>query len=336
MGAPPTGPGDDLGVASYPTRTVALHGPVRPRGYGLRVSTTPGLNAAESADLCRELLGGFDAAVTGEFLGRLDVYGRRVSTAFAPFIWSLTAHAHHLGRRALDDLSADDGVLLAAPLVRGALEAAVTAQWVVRMPTGLEGFLAESLRQTENLGKTYLKVRPVGQTVRLSDAAMDYLANRPPVTTRNFENICDDLAPDGPLAYLLYRTLSGLCHVGGHVVEQYVARNDVSDSHHDLRLVARPTPDDHAQALSLRVLATSFLWAGAALDSIDRKHQRRAALTAAGKRLYTEPYLKLSASAWVRENDPANRRSAKAREQSRRRAQSSAINAGIAERDETE
>jgi hypothetical protein len=53
-----------------------------------------------------------------------------------------------------------------------------------------------------------------------SDSELENVSSLP--QGKNFEQLCDDLEPDGPTLYLLYRILSKTSHAGPYTVDQYM------------------------------------------------------------------------------------------------------------------
>ena len=259
------------------------------------MSTTPDPDAV--ASLARELIASFYGTQDQELSSRTQVHGKRTDPGLPPTVWALVAHAHHLATPALDLLEA--GLDLAgAPLVRGIYEAAITAQWVINIPSAVEGINHEHLRQLSNLMKKVDGAGWFGGTpvTGLTGPEKAMLNARPAVTSRNFEQICNDLLPGGDQAYLLYKALSSQTHVGAHVLNRYLS---VAPSGDRLAVHIHPQPEEGASWIYL--LATSLVWAGGALDWIDTTQSRKRQLDAAGKTLQIARNLAPHPQAWVRE-----------------------------------
>lgn len=105
--------------------------------------------------------------------------GRRVKPARLAVVLGLAAHTHRLARAAL--LLGDAGNELAAmPLVRGALEHGLTAQWICQYEDeAVAGFANEHERQRRNFAKTLLEsgLRNAEEVAELLD--------KPPTTERS-------------------------------------------------------------------------------------------------------------------------------------------------------
>jgi hypothetical protein len=208
----------------------------------------------------------------------------------------LCAHVHYLAGPALDLL--DKGQVLAAlPLVRSCFESAITAQWVTQTTDGAPAFVNEDVRQRRAHVQTLEKA--VSRVFR--EAAPEVAANlidplETNATAKGFHNVCNDLVPGGADSYSIYRVLSQFSHASVVVIDSYLQATDTGPG-----LALRTGPVEPNAATWTTMLAASLVWAGRAVDYLDRDRIRRSELRAAATCLGITSELKLSEAAVLRE-----------------------------------
>ncbi|MCR3748985.1 DUF5677 domain-containing protein [Lentzea californiensis] len=146
--------------------------------------------------------------------------GRVVSPARLAVVLALASHTHRLARAAMH-LHESDMNLEAMPLVRGALEHGLTAQWMFHNEEeALAGFINEQQRQRRAAGKAMLELGwgEVDEVTAIIENSV-VIPSAGDGPARNFQQLCDDFAPLGPQMYAVHRVLSGYTHVGHHVVD---------------------------------------------------------------------------------------------------------------------
>lgn len=150
--------------------------------------------------VCRSLLAGWEvwASATSHDLGQR---GKRPHLGRLLSIHGLAAHAHDVGSSALERLNAERP-FEAAPLIRAALESAVTAIWLAQNDDAVAALFNEDWRQRENSLQQFKR----GGALRGAALGFDSLDDdRQPSASnaqaRNFEQLCGDLRPDGPDIY---------------------------------------------------------------------------------------------------------------------------------------
>lgn len=208
----------------------------------------------------------------------------------------MTAHTHYVGEAALDLL--DRGRVLAAfPLVRGCFEAAVRAQWVAQTSDGYVALQNEAIRQRGKFVKTLEGAA--------SDVFREAAENLGPVdiptmpasaSARSFSEICNDLVPGGADAYAFYRRMSTMTHPSVEVALHYLQPIDREPG-----IALDIEPDEPEGATWTYFVAASFVWAGRAVDFMDKHHARRSELRAAARVLGIASELQLSPRAVMRE-----------------------------------
>lgn len=261
--------------------------------------------------ICDKLIQSFYSAYTGELVSRRLVFGRPAPEGLAPIVWAFAAHVHHLARPALALLRSDDD-LAAAPLIRAMFEAAITAQWVVQVPTGVDGVTSEALRLRRSLREVVARAgwSEAAESVTLTEEDRAHLEAAPEVTTRRFDAMCDDLQPGGAHAYFVYKSLSAMAHPGPHVLDRYMLASTPASP---VTVILHPKPEELGVTHWTFQIAASLTWAGAALDAVEQTKTRRAELKMLGRVLGIQPYLRLSDAAWVRENKTETRQRNKRR-----------------------
>jgi hypothetical protein len=248
----------------------------------------------ELALIARQLLTGWEAWMTDPLV--VTQRGRKHPMQ-AAVTHGLCAHVHYLAPSALDLL--DSGRVLAAlPLVRAGFEAAIDAQWVAQTKDGWAAFLNEDLRQRQNLVKSLEQAAShVFREAAPSVARYSHLEKlETTASVRHFQHVCDDLVPAGGDAYITYRSMSHLTHASGLVVDLYLESDDGPAG-----LARRMTPKEPSALSWTFIVAASLVWAGRAVDFLDKKRLRRSELRSAARAIGTTSELKLSDAARARE-----------------------------------
>jgi hypothetical protein len=245
------------------------------------------------SSVARGLLAGWDARADAPLIGTRK---RRFHQQQLVVAHGLCAHVHYLAGPALGLL--DKGKVLAAlPLVRACFESAITAQWVTQTTDGAPAFVNEDVRQRHAHVKTLEKA--VSQVFR--EAAPEIAANlidrlETSATAKGFHNICNDLVPAGADAYSIYRMLSQYSHASVLVIDDYLQATDAGPG-----VALRTEPVEPNGATWTNMLAASLVWAGRAIDYLDKDHVRRSELRAAAATLGITSELQLSETAVLRE-----------------------------------
>lgn len=245
------------------------------------------------SSVARGLLAGWDARADAPLVGTRK---RKFNQQQLALAHALCAHVHYLTGPALDLL--DTGKVLAAlPLVRACFESALTAQWVTQTTDGAPAFIDEDVRQRRAHVQTLEKA--VSQVFR--EAAPKIAANlinplETSATAKGFYNLCNDLVPGGADAYSSYRMLSQYSHASVLVIDEYLQATDTGPG-----LALRIEPIEPNGATWTNMLAASLVWAGRAIDYLDKDRVRRSELRAAAAALGITSELQLSEAAVLRE-----------------------------------
>jgi hypothetical protein len=201
----------------------------------------------------------------------------RHNNATPQLIWTLANHATEATRTVVD-LAAKGRMLVAMPLVRLALEAAVTCQWLSIDPGGAGAVFAEALRQRQvAVRAATARGEKIPQALMDDDA--EWTAVLEPLRSKAGRQMQDRFLtlPAGEMLYAEYRRASNLCHAGLALASEYMDATD-------------PEPDNPAGVAfsHVSVLADSDRWALVALtnlmraynvvDEIDVGHRLRPAL----------------------------------------------------------
>lgn len=214
-------------------------------------------------------------------------------------VFALAAHLHQLAPIALDLLERD-AVLEATPLVRLMYESALKAVWMQQHEHAWVSFIREEARTREAIQKTLARGKPAWMKNGADGFPGIDLPDWDPgsdAQARNFERLCDDLAPGGAEAYVIYRLLSRLSHPSAHLADRYSWANDNGEWQG-----VRPTPDrarDDRDLITYFAVA-SLIWAGTAVDYMDPPRTRRSETREAAKRLGIPRDLHLTPQALAR------------------------------------
>jgi len=247
------------------------------------------------SSVARGLLAGWEARADAPLVGTRKRKFQQQQQQLA-LAHGLCAHVHYLAGPALDLL--DKGQVLASlPLVRACFESAVTAQWVTQTTDGAPAFVNEDVRQRRAQVQTLEKA--ISQVFR--EAAPEVAANlvdplETSATAKGFHNLCNDLVPGGADAYSIYRMLSQYSHASVLVIDEYLQATDTGPG-----LALRTAPVEPNGATWTNVLAAALVWAGRAIDYLDKDHVRRSELRAAAASLGITSELQLSEAAVLRE-----------------------------------
>lgn len=247
------------------------------------------------AAVTRSLIGGWsDAPAKGVTFGQK---GRAPSRGRFVLIHSFAAHTHRLATAALDML--DAGLTIEVlPLIRQALESALTAVWLAQNEDAGNAFANEHIRQRRSITRSLERSQnPVfaNGAAMLPDVELEDLDSASNAQARNFQQLCEDLAGARDL-YLYYRLLSEYVHPSMRLAEQYVVPDQDRNDIESLLLV----PNTQVDAVWRWCLAASVLWAGTAVDYVDVSRRRRSELRAAARVIGTQRDLQLTPEALER------------------------------------
>ncbi|WP_066589216.1 DUF5677 domain-containing protein [Cellulomonas timonensis] len=225
----------------------------------------------------RSLIADWNSATTTGSIGM----GRRDHMLIGLTVYGLTAQVYHLAEAALvlDEHGLDQAAI---PLVRQAIECAITAVWLERSgyPEVLS-LIREQTRQQRNAIEEFVKVGakfddPTAQQ-RVA-AELDGLLRTQTPAGEKFAARCDELAGANAY-YALYRVASSTSHASTAVVDRYLEGAHLDeDAPAGIALLGRPevaedeTLGGVSNMLDMGVLATS------AWSRIDKRHTARTAM----------------------------------------------------------
>lgn len=226
-------------------------------------------------DVLRELVGAWH-----DDIGTIAM-GVREHELIGLTVYGLTAHTHALARAviALDEGDHEAGI---APLVRQAMECAMTAVWLelAGYPAVLT-VLHEQTRQQRNLIDEFVKAGQVANNDVAERLAADLQAALQSTSTAGskFQERCSEIS-GGANIYALYRALSATSHAGASVVDLYLtsARVDESTNLHDAALRLDPEPGNRDSDLA--ILLSMLVAAASAWSRLDRRRYKRTRLKA--------------------------------------------------------
>lgn len=190
-------------------------------------------------------------------------------------VFGLTAQTHHLADAALR-LDEHRLHLAAVPLVRQALECAITAIWIERSgyPAVLT-LLREQTRQAKNTLEQFVKAGMPRNDEAINAVTTD-LADSMATTTQSEQKInhrCAELEI-GATLYAMYRAASEVSHAGTAIVDRYLDGAEVTDVS-PLGVGLCLQPGDEANDTWMRALLLSVVLATSAWSRIDRNHTAR-------------------------------------------------------------
>ena len=108
-------------------------------------------------------------------------------------------------------------------------ECAIRAQWIIQVDGAGEAVYNDHSRQHKNLLTQVRDLNFDAANSAQRNAEINELedsAALPTSRSEKFEDICNDLVPGGPEAYLYYRIMSGLSHPSALIVDRYYASLD--------------------------------------------------------------------------------------------------------------
>lgn len=174
------------------------------------------------------------------------------------------------------------------PLVRSALESAVTGIWIAQVEDAADAFMHQHSRQEERLLEQF---RATGDPTwtRLVETMDPHSYNLGPTSShyqaKNFESRCKDLE-FGSTIYALYRTLSGWSHPSVRIADEYIvdtAKLGAEDKS-PFAVLTRSAPFEDPDTW-LFITAMSALWASRSVNFITQDKAQRSILQSAARRL---------------------------------------------------
>lgn len=180
------------------------------------------------------------------------------------------------------------------PLVRLAYESALNVSLLVQSleQHGVDAFLYEYSRQRAALQKNAARspsevFREGAPDVSGTDGSPFKDSND---SVQHFYQVCEDLTPGGPDAYLYYRLLSAYSHPGVSVTDLYFVDNDQPGLPTFLGEAKEALPE----GMLLFFTAASLLWSARAYSYLTRDVDGRDLLRSIGRRIGVADSLTLS------------------------------------------
>lgn len=190
-------------------------------------------------------------------------------------VYGLTAHTYAIAEGVLA-LYDHDYHAVAVPLVRQAIECAVTAMWVeLGGPSAALSLLHEQTRNSRNTIAEFIRAgMPDGQgAIDRLEAELKDSFNTTSGAGRRVEQRCGELAGGGYL-YAAYRAASDTAHAGGAVVDLYLEGTDGGElSPLGIRLTTHPNAE--AADSWLRILLVMVVHATTAWSRLDIRRTAR-------------------------------------------------------------
>lgn len=228
--------------------------------------------------VCADLLEHWDAAYTGAGSVTLGHEDQELDPVRFGVVLAFASHTHHVTGTACH-LMADGDYPSAIPLLRLAYESALTATWASLSSEAGRGLHNKYLGTIRNLRRDAAATGWFDDMLAIAaedgTEPVDVAASAAG-EAKNFENLCRSLEPFGPWLYTLYRLLSGYSHPSGTVLSLFIP-GTLEDPVSIVPAAFSSTREWwHAAALNL-------LFAGQALDRLDRGSHRRQALARASE-----------------------------------------------------
>lgn len=248
-----------------------------PRRYDHRMPRT---SSDQTREMLLELLDAWDSKTGSVTLGN------RESQLIGVTVYGLTAHTHELARAvlALDEADLVAGIV---PLVRQAMECAMTAVWLeLAGYPAVQTMLREQTRQERNLLKEFVKSGQLhdADAINHLEEELKHGLQSTSESGKKFEARCREIAGGGTI-YAVYRALSATSHASTSVVDLYLeptqdgdesVRVDENSRMGHLALRLDPKSDLRDQALG--ALLSMVVGAASAWSRLDRHHYMRTRL----------------------------------------------------------
>jgi hypothetical protein len=207
-----------------------------------------------------------------------------VKTEFAaacgPVIWSYTNHVVELMRTVLD-LSEQDRMIIAVPLIRLTVENSITSIWLYLEPDNVRAVIHEGFRQRRAAIGNLLETKAAGfdrtDIEHIDKVLEDLDADLP--GGRHFEQRCRDIV-DGLPVYCTWRVMSSFSHAGMALGDFYLEETPEAPG-----LALRPdaTVDGHEAWLGTAICM--LIASLKVCNAIDGKSRLRAQVERAEKRM---------------------------------------------------
>lgn len=156
---------------------------------------------------------------------------REYADATGPVIWSYTQHVVELMRTVLD-LSEQDRIVIAIPLIRLAVENTMTSIWMYLYPGAARAIIHEGLRTRRAGIKDILEVGAAGfDEAKLAEveAQLEEFSDHALPAGRYFDKRCREIV-DGLGVYATWRVYSGLSHAGLTLADFYLREIPQTDT----------------------------------------------------------------------------------------------------------
>lgn len=209
-------------------------------------------------------------------------------------VFGLARHTHETARSIIVLLDARHHSTVAT-LVRAAYETALTAAWLVQSVGnhGITAFLHEYTRSRTALRNDALKAA----SAVFRDGAVDVAdTDMTPYegsldSARQFGQVCEDLAPGGKDAYILYRILSSYSHPTVRTVDLYFGPPQAGTT----MPLYRKTPDvPLTREMLLFLTASALVWSARAYSYLTKDQAHRNSLRRRARALNIQDELHLS------------------------------------------
>ena len=224
-------------------------------------------------------------------------------------VFTLNAHTHSLaeGVLALRDAGC---YIQTVPLIRQAIECAMTAAWLVLYDHAVLSLTYEGARQRREVF-TKLVAQGVPEAAdRRADAVkvLDELESEGGGAGRSFEQRCMEIE-GGAAMYVTYRVASQYSHGGTSIADIYGVRVPRSATN-TAGFEVTPRPLFDAADDWFGILATMLVTAGLAWDSLEHHHRHRRSLRTAARRLSIPIHPMMSGAGFKADQTAKRRRKA--------------------------
>lgn len=239
------------------------------------------------AEILDELCGSWEQAARGPIAFK-GLRGRRTYEQQVAIVLGLASHVMETARL-LHGIGAGGKLSVTSmPLVRSALESAVTGIWIAQVEDAADAFIHRHSRQEELLLEQFRSSGDPTWT-RLVEAMEPHSYNLTPTSShhqaKSFESLCNDLE-FGSTIYALYRTLSGWSHASVRIADEYIvdASKLGAEGKAPFAVLTTAAPFE-GQDTWLFITAMSALWASRSVNFITQDKTQRGLLQSAARRL---------------------------------------------------
>lgn len=239
------------------------------------------------AGILDELCGSWEQASRGPIAFK-GLRGRHTYEQQVAIVLGLASHVMETARLIHGIGAGGKLSVISMPLVRSALESAVTGTWIAQVEDAANAFIQQHSKQEDLLLNEF---RTTGDPtwIRLVEAMEPHSYNLGPTSShhqaKSFESRCKDLE-FGSTIYALYRTLSGWSHASARITDEYIVDTCKlgAEDKAPFAVLTTAAPFEGQDTWHF-ITAMSALWASRSVNFITQDKAQRGLLQSAARRL---------------------------------------------------